>query len=697
PHFRVVAGGHPARVTDLRLRRPLALLGREPPATRRIRHRSISRVHCAVFWDGQNLWMVDLFSSNGTRLAGRKFDAGRLEPGQEFRLGTVRFTYLGGKMVEWEADSSTLEQPVRIFDDADRQISDSGLPATGQSAAPFPHEYMEREEQPASESVLDALRQQCARFERERDQFEQQLQRERQTNQECLAAVREELAMEVTALRQGSASTEQALERLSGEVASTREALFALYADVGAKVAEDTGAERTEKEWPQIAEVLRKAETRWTELARDLNGRICEIQRQIAESQEAHQALAGSMKLEREEMHKRLRRERRTNRKRLIAAGRGFAAKMASLGEQAGTVRQDLRPLQAAAAHTPTESDEKADGAETFLPSQAEPAKRQEEALLLAEARWKNLAEEFERRASELAQQVADCRQADAQMAENFKAALYETVRGVQLQQQIQSLEVAAAKDELSASAATLREQIASHDRQLQEQAAKASPLEQTQAALQPVLTRLESGEWAADLQKRWQSHLQSAIDQVDQRIAGIVRQSSLDRQAVSDRVALLEGTMTANLADLRSRLDTLREMAGRQQGPSAPSEPRAPNVRAPNVRAPEVGPSSPLPLSGQTMNAAIRLRQRTENPEDAESPVAPAWVINDEVTQRLLDFNTGRGQAAIRRRLLWALAAGLVAIVVSGGGAIQLWLKGSDPTKSSEAASLEQTRLSAR
>jgi hypothetical protein len=696
PHFRLVSGGHPARLADLRLRRPLALLGREPPATRRIRHRSISRVHCAVFWDGQELWMVDLFSSNGTRLAGRKFDAGRLAPGQEFKLGSVRFSYLGGTMVDgWEADSSTLEQPVTVLDDADRRDSDSRLPVRGQAAAGS-HEDARRDDRPTTESTVDALRQECERLERERDEFETQLQQERLTNQECLAAVREELAKEVTALRQGSESAEQALRRLSGEVASTREALFALYADVGAKLAEETGeVERADKDRPQIAEALQWAEDRRTELAEDLNGRILDIRRQLAEDREARQALASSMRIEREKMHRRLRNERRTYRKRLATARREFAAEMAGLGEQATIVCQDLRSLEAAMARTPTKADERED-AEDFAAPRAEAAKRREEALLLAESRWENQAEEFQRRASELAQQVTDCRQADAQMAESFKAALRETIREFQLQQRAQSLEVAATKDELLAGAAMLREQIDGIYRRLETQAAELSPLEQTLETLQPALRRLESGEWAADLQRRWHSQLQAAIDQVDQRIADIDRRSSLDRQALSDQVALLEGTMAANIADLRGGLDALREMADRQRSELAPIA--ASDAQGPNVGPSEVGPLSPLPLSGQTTSAAARLRQRAEEAEDVEGLVSPEWVISDEVTRRLLDFNTSRERTTVRRRILWtALAAGLAAIIVSGAGVLQFWLDVPEPIKNNEAATLGQSRLSAR
>ena len=91
-------------------------------------------------------------------------------------------------------------------------------------------------------------------------------------------------------------------------------------------------------------------------------------------------------------------------------------------------------------------------------------------------------------------------------------------------------------------------------------------------------------------------------------------------------------------------------------------------------------------------------LLSSTSPSTNAESEAPPQWVIDDEVTNRLLDFKTNREQTARWRRLLWtAAAAGLVAIIISGAGILRVWLSTSEEMRQGEAASLEQSRLVTR
>jgi hypothetical protein len=94
PRIRMYTDKSRATHTDLLLQRRLTLIGRQTPATWRIKHPTISRAHGAVVWDGADLWLIDFFSSNGTRLGENRCDAGLVRPGQEFRIGTIACCYL---------------------------------------------------------------------------------------------------------------------------------------------------------------------------------------------------------------------------------------------------------------------------------------------------------------------------------------------------------------------------------------------------------------------------------------------------------------------------------------------------------------------------------------------------------------------------------------------------------------------------
>lgn len=96
PQVRIFAAKDgESEFTDYSLSRRLTLVGRQSPATWRIKHATLSRLHCALVWEAGELWLIDLFSSNGTRVKGHRFDVGKLEVGQDFSLGTVRCRYLG--------------------------------------------------------------------------------------------------------------------------------------------------------------------------------------------------------------------------------------------------------------------------------------------------------------------------------------------------------------------------------------------------------------------------------------------------------------------------------------------------------------------------------------------------------------------------------------------------------------------------
>ena len=66
-----------------------AVIGRAPQVDLKIRGASISRQHARLEQRGGEWFVVDLGSSNGTRVGGRVVDEARLEDGDEFLVGDV--------------------------------------------------------------------------------------------------------------------------------------------------------------------------------------------------------------------------------------------------------------------------------------------------------------------------------------------------------------------------------------------------------------------------------------------------------------------------------------------------------------------------------------------------------------------------------------------------------------------------------
>ncbi len=69
--------------------RRLTLIGRKSPSTITVSSRTISRVHCALFFDGEDLWVIDLKTRGGTRFNGCKIDAVKYAWGVPLRIGRL--------------------------------------------------------------------------------------------------------------------------------------------------------------------------------------------------------------------------------------------------------------------------------------------------------------------------------------------------------------------------------------------------------------------------------------------------------------------------------------------------------------------------------------------------------------------------------------------------------------------------------
>jgi hypothetical protein len=96
PPYPVIVLSTDGQVIDRQtLTRRLTIVGRHSPATVQIANRSVSNSHCALFVDAGQLWVVDLLSSNGTRLSGAPIESARLSEGETLRLGRIDLTFEG--------------------------------------------------------------------------------------------------------------------------------------------------------------------------------------------------------------------------------------------------------------------------------------------------------------------------------------------------------------------------------------------------------------------------------------------------------------------------------------------------------------------------------------------------------------------------------------------------------------------------
>ncbi|MHB1033368.1 MAG: FHA domain-containing protein [Pirellulales bacterium] len=116
PELEVSARSHDQQPTRRRLNRCLTLVGRSEPANLCLGNRTVSRIHCVLYWDGLALWVVDLLSGNGTRLEGRPVETALLGPGGSLELGDVQLRYVPEaeeRTIAWSRSSpsiSTLPQ-----------------------------------------------------------------------------------------------------------------------------------------------------------------------------------------------------------------------------------------------------------------------------------------------------------------------------------------------------------------------------------------------------------------------------------------------------------------------------------------------------------------------------------------------------------------------------------------------------------
>ena len=85
----VLAWGVKRRVLD----RPRAVLGRSQDADVQIEDPNVSRRHAEIVRDGATFWIVDLGSTNGIEIDGRRVQRAQLEDGTAFTIGETTVTF----------------------------------------------------------------------------------------------------------------------------------------------------------------------------------------------------------------------------------------------------------------------------------------------------------------------------------------------------------------------------------------------------------------------------------------------------------------------------------------------------------------------------------------------------------------------------------------------------------------------------
>src|SRR4029077_13792191 len=98
---------------DITLDRALIVVGRDPNCDSRLKSLRVSRHHCCMTRENDQVVVRDLGSTNGIRINGMRVETGRLRPGDELSIAHIRYR------LEGEEDSGqAIEPAIREQDSA---------------------------------------------------------------------------------------------------------------------------------------------------------------------------------------------------------------------------------------------------------------------------------------------------------------------------------------------------------------------------------------------------------------------------------------------------------------------------------------------------------------------------------------------------------------------------------------------------
>jgi hypothetical protein len=99
------------------LRRKLTVVGRDQKSALRLADSQISASHCILYRQGDQLWAIDLFSSNGISIADQPTETTLVAPGQSLGLGdNVKLVYLPVPQAGDDIEQLSLRVTGRMID-----------------------------------------------------------------------------------------------------------------------------------------------------------------------------------------------------------------------------------------------------------------------------------------------------------------------------------------------------------------------------------------------------------------------------------------------------------------------------------------------------------------------------------------------------------------------------------------------------
>jgi pSer/pThr/pTyr-binding forkhead associated (FHA) protein len=91
---------------DINLDRAMVVVGRDPNCDTRLNSLRVSRHHCCMARENDQVLVRDLGSTNGIRINGMRVETGRLRPGDELSIAHIRYR------LESKEDSQQASDPV---------------------------------------------------------------------------------------------------------------------------------------------------------------------------------------------------------------------------------------------------------------------------------------------------------------------------------------------------------------------------------------------------------------------------------------------------------------------------------------------------------------------------------------------------------------------------------------------------------
>jgi pSer/pThr/pTyr-binding forkhead associated (FHA) protein len=95
---------------DITLDRAMVVVGRDPNCDAQLRSLRVSRHHCCMARENDQVVVRDLGSTNGIRINGMPVETGRLRPGDELSIAHIRYRLESEEASDQASDRALREQ-----------------------------------------------------------------------------------------------------------------------------------------------------------------------------------------------------------------------------------------------------------------------------------------------------------------------------------------------------------------------------------------------------------------------------------------------------------------------------------------------------------------------------------------------------------------------------------------------------------